>query len=139
MHNEIPAAAAKTGPYQLKHVAVPVVLRLDQEDRPFHVHWNMQLFRTAVDIHQQEVIQQQVFNEVILVKPFLVGYQKRLDLEGCHFPDRIDILSGSPCHKDILQLRLVEYFEKLAALDLLAVRRGSGEIPCRLCAVFHFL
>jgi len=54
-----------------------------------YVIFNMQLFRAAVNIHQQQVIQQQIFDKVILIISFLIGNQKALNLECGNLADLI--------------------------------------------------
>ena len=67
----------------------------------------MKLLGTTVNIHQQQIVQQQVLNEVILIKSFFISYQQILDLESNHFADHIDIFTGTAGYENILQLLFV--------------------------------
>ena len=54
-----------------------------------YVIFNMQLFRAAVNIHQQQVIQQQILDKVVLIISFLICNQKALNLECGNLADLI--------------------------------------------------
>ena len=83
----------------------------------------MQLLGTAVNIHQQQIIQQQILDEIVLIKSLLIGHQQILDLKRNHFADHIDILTSTSGYENILQLLLIIDLEILISLDLLGVRR----------------
>ena len=40
----------------------------------------MQLFRTIVNIDEQQIVKQQILNIIIFIKTLLLSYQKILDL-----------------------------------------------------------
>ena len=69
------------------------MLGLNQEYHALHIGFNMKLFRTVVNIHQKQVVQQKILDEIILVKPLLICYQKILDLETGNFTHHIDIIT----------------------------------------------
>lgn len=54
-----------------------------------YVIFNMQLFRAAVNIHQQQVIQQQILDKVVLIISFFIRNQKALNLECGNLADLI--------------------------------------------------
>ena len=83
----------------------------------------MQLLGTAVNIHQQQNIQQQNLDEIVLIKSLLKGHQQILDLKRNHYADQIDILTGTSGYENILQLLLIIELEIQISLDLLGVRR----------------
>ena len=62
----------------------------------------MKLLRAAVDIHQQKVVQEQIFDEIVLVKTLLVCHHQILQLEGCHLSHHIGILPRIVGDQDIL-------------------------------------
>ena len=83
----------------------------------------MQFFGAVKNIHHEQVIQQKIFDKIILIIPLLICHQEALDLQNEHLTDRIHILRVPAYDNDILQLGIIVYFEKLTFMDHLAVRR----------------
>ena len=54
-----------------------------------YVIFNMQLLRAAVNIHQQQIIQQQILDKVVLIISFFIRNQKALNLECGNLSDLI--------------------------------------------------
>ncbi len=70
----------------------------------------MQLFRAAVNIHQKQVVQQEVFDKIVLVIPLLICHQKALNLERRHLAD---LIAGF-----ILALDLYHIFRHAVVINL---------------------
>lgn len=86
------------------------------------------LLGAAVNIYQKQVVQQQIFDKIILVKAFFVGDQQILDLESRHLADHIYILTGASGHQHIFQLLFIKNFKELISLYLLGIRRRGSKI-----------
>ena len=54
-----------------------------------YIVFNVQFFRAAVNIYQQQVIQQQVFDKVVFVVSFFISHQQTLNLEGSNLTDTV--------------------------------------------------
>ena len=121
--DEILAVAAKMSSGQFQDIIILASRRFHDHDHSGHICLNMQLLGTAVDIHQQQIIQQQILDEIVLIKSLLIGHQQILDLKRNHFADHIDILTGTSGYENILQLLLIIDLEILISLDLLGIRR----------------
>ena len=67
-----------------------------------YVIFNMQLLRAAVNIHQQQIIQQQILDEIVLIKSLLIGHQQILDLECSQLTNHIHIITAALSQQDIL-------------------------------------
>ena len=126
--NKIPAAAAKINPHGLKHIIIPAIGSLNDHDHPLYIRLDVELLGTAVNIDQEQIIQQQILNKIIFIKPLLVCNKKILDLESRHLPYHINIFTN-PCRdQDIFQLLFIIYLKILKSLNLLGIRRRLGKI-----------
>ena len=83
----------------------------------------MQLFRTIVNIDEQQIVKQQILDKIIFIKTLLVSYQKILDLKCCHPSNHMNIVTIAVCQKHILQLMLIKHLKKLASTHHLTVCR----------------
>ena len=91
----------------------------------------MKLLGPAVNINQKKIVQQKVFNKIILIKALLICYQKILNLKSRYFSYCIDIFSRSLCSQDIFKLLFIKYLKVLTPPYFLGICRGFGKI-CRL-------
>ena len=107
----------------LQDVIILAACGFHDHNHPGNICLDMKLLGTTVNIHQQQIVQQQVLNEVILIKSFFISYQQILDLESNHFADHIDIFTGTAGYENILQLLFVIDLEILVSLDLLRISR----------------
>ena len=86
----------------------------------------MELHSTIIYIHQQQVVKKKIFDKVILIKMFLIGNDKILDLESGKLSDHCHILIAA--HDDhILYLIIIVDFEIHAAFDFLRIRLRFGK------------
>jgi hypothetical protein len=99
----------------------------------------VQLLGAVVDIHQKQIVQQKILDEIVLVEPFLICGQKAGKLESRHLSHHIYIIAGPLCQQNIFQLVLVKYFKKLVAVDHLTVRRRSDKGRHLTAAVLRLL
>ena len=135
--DKVLAAAIKICPDHIQHIAVPSAGGLRDQNRPRHIRLNMQPLGTAVDIHQKQIIQKQVLDEIILIQAFPVSHQKILYLERRNLADGIHILACGAGHKHIRQLLIVKYLKKLIPLYLLGIRRRSRKFRNRSADAVH--
>ena len=91
----VPGMAGEHALQELHHHAVLLQLRLHQEDHPGHCHLYVELLGPVVDIHQKQVVQQEVLEEVVPVEPFLVGDDKVLQLAHRNLPHHVHVLAGT--------------------------------------------
>ena len=87
----------------------------------------MQPLGAAVDVHQQQIVQKEVLDEIVLVQALLVGRHQALDLEGRQLADYIGVLPGPGGHQHILQNLVIEYLKELISLYLLGIRHRCGK------------
>ena len=92
----------------------------------------MQLLGLTIDIHQQQVIQQQVLDEVITVEPLLVSHDQVLQLTDRHLAYHIGIVAAAFGNQDVCKDSLIIDFEKMAALKVLPFRRRLHKAPGHL-------
>ena len=87
----------------------------------------MKLLRPVVNIHQQQIIQQQILEEIIAVIFFLVCDQKILNLADCDPRHHQRIIAFSRRGEHIGRLAVLLNFHQVAVADDLAVygRRGK--------------
>ena len=83
----------------------------------------MEFFCPVIDIHEQEIIEQKILDKIVLIKSFLICYQKVLNLKTGNFTHHIDIVAVSAGKKKIFQLMFIKYFKKLKSVHNLTVRR----------------
>ena len=70
----------------------------------------MKLLGTIVNIHQKKVVQNQILEEIISVKPFFIGNNQMLNLADCNFTNHVGIITDSFCDKNINQFPFVQNF-----------------------------
>ena len=87
--DEILAVAAKMSSGQFQDIIILASRRFHDHDHSGHVCLNMQLLGTAVNIHQQQIIQQQILDKVVLIISFFIRNQKALNLECGNLADLI--------------------------------------------------
>ena len=121
--NKVLGLGCKQTAHRLQCIHILFMLGFNQEYHALYVGFDMKLFRTVVNVHQKQVVQQQVLDEIVLVKPLLVCYQKILNLESCQLSYHIHIVTAALGQQNILQLMLVKYLKKLISRNHLAVRR----------------
>ena len=90
--NEVLGIAAKACPHGLKHVVILAPHRLKNNSNSSYLRLNMQLLGTTVDIHKQQVIQQQILNEIILIESLLICHNQTADLKCSHLAQSIEVL-----------------------------------------------
>ena len=83
----------------------------------------MKLLGPVVDVHKQKIVQQQVLDEIVLVIPFFISGNQRLDLKGRQLRSDIHVIRASVRDQNILQLHLIVHLEELESGDHLALRR----------------
>ena len=120
--DEILGLCGEKAPDRLQCVHVPLLVRFNDKYNPAHVGLDMELLRPVVNVHQKEVVQQEILDEIIPVEPLLVGDQEVLELEHRHLADHVDIVPLALYEEDVFQLLLVKNLEKLISLYDLAVR-----------------
>ena len=113
----------KQASYGLQGVGILLIFRFNEEHHALYVCLDMELFGPVVNIHQEQVIQQKVFNKVVLIKPLFIGHQQILDLERRQLSHHVNIVAASLCKEDVFQLVLVKYLKKLIAGNHLTVCR----------------
>ena len=79
----------ENAPYNFHHIHFLINIRFNQIHDTMYVIFNMQLLRAAVNIHQQQVIQQQILDKVVLIISFFIRNQKALNLECGNLADLI--------------------------------------------------
>ena len=119
--HKISAVLPEILPDLLKDIRVLSILGFHDQNGTFHISLYMKLFGTAVDIHQQQIVKQEIFDEIVLVKALLVGHHQILQLECRHLSHHVCILTRITGDQDILKLLVIIDLKELAALDLLAV------------------
>ena len=77
----------------------------------------MKLLRSRIDVNQQHVVQQQILNEVILVKPLFIRNQKILNLKSRNLPHFVNVFVFSLDRHDIFYGMLIEHFKILISLN----------------------
>ena len=102
--DEIFAIISIICPQDLQYIIVFTATCFNYYDHSGHICLDMKLFGTAVDIHQEQVVQQEIFYKIILVKALLVSHQQILDLESSHLAHHIDILTVTAHYQYVLQL-----------------------------------
>ena len=83
----------------------------------------MQFLGAVVDIHQQQIVQQQILDKVVLIKPLFISHQQVLNLKRRQFSNHIYVVAAALGQQNVLQLMFVKHFKKLIAMDDLAVSR----------------
>ena len=125
---EILCFCRENAAYDFYYVHFLIDMCFDQVNDTMYVIFDMQFFRTAVDIYQQQVIQQQVFDKVIFIISFFIRHQQALDLEGSDLTDLVAAFVF-PFHLDhVFGNTVVINFEILISKDQLAFRRRADEI-----------
>ena len=119
--HKVPAVLAKILPDFLKDIGIFSVLGFHDQHGAFHISLYMKLLRTAVYVHQEQIVQQQVLDEIVLVEPLLVRHHQILQLKCRHLPHHVSILTRIVGDQNILKLLVIIDFKELATLDLLAV------------------
>ena len=122
--DKIPVIITKYRTHLLQDVILPSRATFDNQDNSLRIHRNIELLRPAVNVHQKQVIQQQVFDKVILIEALFIRHKQVLNLECSHLSDHINIFTGAAYNQNIFQLLLVIDLKKLISLNLLAVCRG---------------
>ena len=135
--DKIPAARGKEAAHKLQHIAFLAAGGFHDHDRPLCLRRNMQLFGAAVDIHKKQIIQQKVFDKIILIKPLFISDHQALKLKSRHLAHHIGIFPRTDHHQYIFGNLFVVYLKKLISGKLLAVRRRFDKISGgRLIIVF---
>ena len=125
--DEITDSAVEDSADRLQDIDIPVIFCLNDIDHAAHVRIDVQLLRAVVDIHQQQVVQQEILDEIIPVEPLLVGGKQILHLERRKLSDHIDIVTGAFRKKHIFQLGFIEHLKELASVHQLRFRRRFRE------------
>ena len=73
----------------------------------------MKLLCAIKDIDKKQIVQKQVLDEIVLVKPLFVRDNQRLHLERSHLRDHVYIIRTSVRDQNILQLRFIQHLEEL--------------------------
>ena len=125
--HEVLAVSPVVRSRQLQHIAVTAAGHLHNQNRSGNIRLNMQLFGTTVYVHKKQIIQKQILDKIILVKPLFISHQKILQLESRHLADGIDILRRAAGNQYIFQQLFIKNFKKLVPLYFLRIRRRSGK------------
>ena len=109
--------------------------RIDIKDdhRPGLAAVDMKLACPVMDIHHQQVVQEQVLKKIAPVQTFLIGDDQVLQLADRHLGHHKSIISGSGRSQDIEGLCVVQHLEQEAVPYNLAVHRHmckSGHDRC---------
>ena len=120
---------------QLQHVPVASRAVLHDHDDPAGIRRDPELFGPSVDIHQQEVVQQEVLHEAVLVVTLLEGRDQSVQLEGGHPAHQESIVRISADHQHIFQLLVLQDFEELVRSRRLRIGRRSDKIRDRMDCV----
>ena len=75
----------------------------------------MQLLGTIINIYQKQIVQNQILEEVITVKPLLIGCDQILDIGYRNFSDHI-FLTGIAAKQYIYRIFFIIDLQILAAL-----------------------
>ena len=121
--NEIAVSVAQTFSDHFHRIGIFSLARFNDHYGTRCFHLNTQLFGPAVNIYQKQVVQKQVFDKVVLIKPLFICNHQILDLKCCHFTDHIDILSGADSDQHIFCNLFIINLKELVFGNLLAVRR----------------
>ena len=119
--DEIVGAVSQKHPDIVNRTLVLLCAALQDEHHPSGIRIDMQLLGAVVDINQQKIVQQQVLDEIILVKPFFISSQQTLQLECRQFAGQQAFFIPAPHDQNILELKFVVYLEKLIIPDCLGV------------------
>ena len=85
----------------------------------------MQLLGTIINIYQKQIVQDQILEEIIAVKPLLIGCDQILDIGYRNLSDHI-FLTGITAKKYIYRIFFIIDLQILTALKhLTSCRRGS--------------
>ena len=125
---EILCFCRENAAHDLYHVHFLIDICFDQVNDAVYVIFDVQFFRTAIDIHQQQVIQQQIFDEIVFIVSFLICNQQALDLECSDLADLIAGFILTLYLDHIFGHAVIVNFKILIAQDQLAFRRGTNEI-----------
>ena len=88
---------------------------------------DMKLFRLIMDVHQKQIIQQKVLQEIILVIALLIGNRQIADLADCNLSYHIGIVLVALRQQDEQKLSLIPDLQKVGLSDHLTVRRRLYE------------
>ncbi len=112
--------------HRFQCTVVLALLGFKNIDDPLHIRRDVKPLGTIIYINQQQVVKQQVLDEVVLVKVFLVGNQQILDLERGQLAHHERLLaSGSD--DDVLQLIVVVDLKVPLIADLLGISLRVGK------------
>ncbi len=92
----------------------------------------MEFLCAIVDIHQQQIIKQQILEKIIFVKVLLVGDHQILNLAHCHLANHIGIRASTLCDQHIEYLSILQNFEHMDTAHNLAVCGRIYKIPHQL-------
>ena len=95
----------------------------------------MKLLRTVENVHEEQIVQKKVLDEIVLVESLLVGRDQRLHLKRSHLRGHVDIIGTSVRNQDILQLLLIHDLKELIAGYHLALCRRIHEADRRLAEI----
>ena len=126
--DQIPVVITEQVPDHLHRGVVPLILCFNDVNDTADLGFDVQLLGPVVDIHQQQIVQQQILHEIILVEPLPVRNDQILQLADRNSPDHVDILPGSLCDQDILRNLFSLHLKEMISLELLAVRGRRGKL-----------
>ena len=87
----------------------------------------MKLLCPVIDIYQKQVVQNQILEEIVPVKPFLISNDQILNLADCNLADHICIIIVAARRQDICHLAIVQHLQKVISADHLAICRRCGK------------
>ena len=99
----------------------------------------MQLLGPVIDIHQKEVVQDQVLDEGVAVISVPVSDHQRADLAYRHLSHSMHVLARSLGDQNILRRAFIKHLEEVISAHLLAVRGRGSELlshGTKILAVF---
>ena len=83
----------------------------------------MELLRPVMNIYQQQIVQEQVFDKVVFIKSLLVCCEQSLDLKSNYFAQGIGIVCITVQDQYVLQLMIIINLKIKIISDYLAVGR----------------
>ena len=125
--------------HALQRGTVLLMIRLQNKNHPARLRLDMKLFRAVIDVDEKQVVEQKIFDKIVLIKALIVGDQQVLHLKRSHLSDHVGVVAASARQQDIFKLRIVVHLEKLVTLKLLAVRRGINKQHRRVHILPHLV
>ena len=85
------------------------------------LRFDMEFLCAVIDIHQEQIIQKKILDEIVPVEPLPVSNDQILKLAHRDPSDHMYIFTGTSCDQDILRFILPHYFKEMIPLKFLAV------------------